>query len=90
VDLVRERDAQNVLIGSVEMREIDPLSLLPVRLSLAFGCVSKAVRARRHYAGHTIAKSVSDIVQPRLAALILNAVVKKSRDSKVFIAFVEK
>ena len=66
VDLVRERDAQYVVIGGVEMREIGVLSLLPVRFSLAFGCVGKAVRARRHHARHTIAEPVSDILQPRL------------------------
>jgi hypothetical protein len=42
VDLVRERDAQNVVIGSVEMREIGLFSLLPVRLALV-GCIGKAV-----------------------------------------------
>jgi hypothetical protein len=57
VNLVRERDAQNVGIGGVKMREIGLLSLLPIHLSLAFGC-----RARYHYARHTIAEPVSDIL----------------------------
>jgi hypothetical protein len=86
VDLVRERDAQNVFIGGVKMSEIGFLSLLPIRLSLAFGCVSEAVRARRDYAGHTTAEPVSDILQSRLTALILDAVVTKSCDRQVFVA----
>jgi hypothetical protein len=32
VDLVRERDTQNIFIGAVEMRQIGFLSLLPVCL----------------------------------------------------------
>jgi hypothetical protein len=70
------------------MREIGLLSLLPVRLSLAFGSVSKAVRARRYHAGHTIAEPVSDIIQACFTALILDAVMKKRRDGQVFVATV--
>ena len=68
VDLVRQRDAQNVVIGGVEMREMGLLSLLPVRLALAFGRIGKAVRARRHHTRDTITESVADILQPCLAA----------------------
>jgi len=62
VDLVRERDAEDILIGGVEMREIGLFPLLPFRLSLAFSCVSKAIRARRHHSGHAITKPVADIL----------------------------
>ena len=86
MDLVRERDAQNVFIGGVEMRQIGLFSLLPVRLSLAFGGVGKAVRARRHNSGDAIAEPVADILQPRLAALILHAIVQQGGDRKVLIA----
>jgi hypothetical protein len=41
------------------------------RLALAFGCVGKAVRARRHHGGHTIAEPVSDILQPVYALRLL-------------------
>ena len=50
----------------------------------------EAVRARCHHARYTIAEPVADILQARLAALILHAVVKKSRDSFVPVAIVLK
>ena len=65
------------------MREVGLLSLLPVCLALAFGRIGKAVRARRHDARHAIAETVADILQPGLAALILDAVVKKRRDDQI-------
>ena len=67
------------------MREIGLFPLLPVRLSLALSRVSKAVRACRHHSGHVITKPIADILQPRLAALILDAVMKKRRDGQVFV-----
>jgi hypothetical protein len=58
------------------------------RLSFAFGCVGKAVGAGFHYVGHPITEPVSDVLQPRLAALILNSVVKKSRNGQILVATV--
>jgi len=49
-------------------RQIPILSLLSVRLALAFGRIGKAVRARRHHTRDTITESVADILQPCLAA----------------------
>jgi hypothetical protein len=77
VDLVRERHAEDILICGGEVRDIRLLPLLPVRLSFAFGCVSKAVQARRHHSGHAIAEPVANVLQPGFAALILYAVMKK-------------
>jgi hypothetical protein len=88
VDFVGKRDSQNVFIGSVEVGEISLLSLLPVCLALAFSRVGKAVRARRHDARDTITKPVADILQPSLPALILDAVVKKSRYGEIFVTAV--
>ena len=57
-----------------EQRSLPPF--LPVRLSLGFGGVSKAIRASRHDA-------VANILQPHFAALILYAVVKRRCDGEV-------
>jgi hypothetical protein len=57
VNFIGQQDAQDVIVRGVEMREISYLSLLPVCLPLAFGCIGKAVRACRYYVGHTIPES---------------------------------
>src|SRR5262245_28377091 len=64
------------------------LPSLPIRLSFAFGCIGKAVRARRHHARYTIPESVADILQPCLAALIFDAVVEEGGNGEVFVAAV--
>ena len=72
VHLIGERDTRNVIIGLVEVPDIGRLSLLPVLLSFALGCVSEAVRARFHHLGHPIAEPVLDVLQPCIAALIVS------------------
>ena len=66
--------------------EIGFLALLPVCLAFAFGRVGKTVRAGCNHAGHPIAEPVSNILQPRIAALILGAVVKESCDGQILVA----
>lgn len=45
-------------------------------------------RARRHHSGDTISEPVSHILKPRLAALVLDGIVKRTCDGQVFVAAV--
>jgi hypothetical protein len=78
VHFVSKRDPQNVIVGCVEMGNIAFLSLPPIWLLFAFARVNQTVRAGRYHLGDTIAEPISDILQPRLASLILYAIMKKS------------
>jgi hypothetical protein len=80
MNLISERNAKNVFIGSFEMCDIRLLSFIPVSFSLACGSVRKAVRTRRYHPSNAIAEPIANILESSLTALILNAVVKKSCD----------
>jgi hypothetical protein len=83
-----QRYAKDVLVGPLQVFEISFLTLMPMRLTLSFRSVGKAIRARLHDSRHALTEPVSDIFQSSLAALIFNAIVQKSRDSKVLVTAV--
>ena len=70
------------------MREISFLSLLPMCLALPFPRIGETIRAGFHDPRHALAEPVANIIQPRLAALIFNAIVQKCRNGEVFVAAV--
>ena len=76
MNLVRQRYTKDVLVGLPEMCEIGFLSLLPARLTLPSRCVGKAIRTSLDDPSHALTEPVADILQPRLASLIFNAIVR--------------
>jgi hypothetical protein len=57
-------------------------------LLLAFRRIGETIRAGFHDPRYVLAEAVPNITQPRLAALIFNAIVQKRRNGEVFVAAV--
>jgi hypothetical protein len=55
---------------------------------LAFRRIGKTIRAGFDDPRYALAEPVPNIIQPRLAALIFNAIVQKRRNGEVFVAAV--
>src|SRR6516164_551702 len=57
-------------------------------LALPFSRIGETIRAGFDDPRYALAEPVPKIIQPRLAALIFNAIVQKCRNSEVFVAAV--
>jgi len=55
-------------------------------LALPFPRIGETIRAGFHDPRDALAEPVANIIQPRLAALIFNAILQKCRNGEVFVA----
>ena len=72
-------------MGLSQVRKIGLLSRFRIGLGLAFSSVCQTIGAAFYDPRHAFAKAIADIIEPRLAALIFNAIVQKRRDGEVLV-----